>query len=106
MLKKKYRLNLSIRLESPELFKNSFFTLLASKNGLKYSRFGFIASKKNDKRAVARNKVKRTFARCLQKESIKPGNDMIFVIKREAFAKTEGSIGGKIKEVLKRGKFI
>lgn len=106
MLKKKYRLNLSIRLESPELFKNSFFTLLVSKNRLSYSRFGFIASKKNDKRAVLRNKVKRIFARCLQNESIKSGYDMIFIIKKEAFSKSEELIGSKIKEVLKRAKYL
>lgn len=106
MLKKKYRLNLSIQLKSPELFKNSFFTLLVSKNGLEYSRFGFIASKKNDKRAVARNKVKRIFGLSLKEHNIKPGYDMIFIIKKEALGKTGDEVGKKIAEVLKKGKFI
>lgn len=106
MLKKKYRLNLAIQLKSPELFKNSFFTLLVARNELKYSRLGFIASKKNDKRAVARNRVKRIFGLCLKKEKVKPGFDMIFIIKKEAFAKTSQEIQEKIHEVLKKGNFV
>ncbi len=106
MLKKKHRLNLAIRLSSPEFYKNSFFTLLVSENGLSHSRFGFIASKKNDKRAVLRNRIKRIFSASLQKENIKPGFDMIFVIKKEAFLKPKEATEEKIRDTLKKGKFI
>lgn len=107
MLKKKQRLNLAIRLESPELFKNSFFTLLVSKNGLSYSRYGFVASKKNDKRAVERNRVKRLFSSVLQKEiKIKSGYDMIFILKKDSFLKKPDEVEVKITEVLKKRRFI
>jgi ribonuclease P protein component len=106
MLKKKYRLNLAIKLSDPEFFKNSFFTLLVSKNNIGKSRFGFIASKRDDKRAVGRNRVKRVFSQILRSQNVKPGYDMIFLIKKESFQKTSEQISQKIDEVLEKGKLI
>src|SRR3989344_8925245 len=55
------------RLVSGVRFKNSYsfsvpqFILKERKNGLLLNRFGIVVSKKIDKRAVVRNKIKRTF---------------------------------------------
>ncbi len=42
-------------------FGNRSFTLLARENGLGYARLGLAISKKNAKRAIDRNRIKRYF---------------------------------------------
>jgi len=105
MLKKKYRLNLSAKLESPTFFRTPFFTLLVSKNNLPYNRYGYIASKKNSKKAVERNRAKRVFRALVEKENIKEGFDMLFILKKEAFEKESG-LSENIQETLRKAKFI
>lgn len=55
-------------------------------NNLRVSRFAFLASKKLFPRAVQRNLIKRQFREALrqQLDIIKPGSDIILVIKGDA----------------------
>lgn len=84
MLKRKYRLSAKIRFLKGQSFNTPFFILRASRNELDYNRYGFVVSKKIDKRAVIRNKVKRTFRLCIENilDEIKSGYDMLFIVKR------------------------
>jgi len=58
--------------------------LKVSENGLRVSRFGFVVSKKVDKRAVVRNKIKRILRSFVQEnlKNIRPGFDFLFVSKK------------------------
>lgn len=66
-----------------QFFKD--FSCLYLPNNLEIPRFGFIISKKIDKRAVVRNKLKRVFCQAVQQNlaQFKPG-DYLFLVKRSA----------------------
>lgn len=57
--------------------------LKIAKNGKDLSRFGFVISKKVDKRATVRNRIKRKLRNCLEEkmEKISKGYDFLFIIK-------------------------
>lgn len=105
MLKKRYRLKGAI---SPRalLVHTQFFTLRFSPNGTTQSRFGFVVSKKVDKRATVRNRSKRKIRACIETilDKIKLGYDMMFFLKKEI---AEGeNICSIVEEVLKKEKII
>ncbi len=83
MLKRKFRLPKE-RLRAKKSLNFRDFVLKTSENNLGLSRFGFVVSKKIDKRAVARNKAKRFFRAYIEEnlEKIKPGYDFLFILKR------------------------
>ncbi|MBI2074749.1 MAG: ribonuclease P protein component [Candidatus Levybacteria bacterium] len=85
MLKKVYRLPASVKRKFSQSFTTPFFLLRIAKNGLPINRYGFVISKKVDKRATARNKAKRALRSCIEKmlKDINSGNDMLFFIKKE-----------------------
>lgn len=86
MLKKKYRLPAAIRLKKARKISSRYFFLNTGESGLSYSRFAFVVSKRVDKRAVIRNKIKRKVTEAIngQLERIKAGIDMIFIFRKEA----------------------
>jgi ribonuclease P protein component len=62
MLAKKYRLPIQTVLnKSGRSFKSSHFLFKSFFNKLKFNRFGVVISKKIDKRAAERNRLKRIF---------------------------------------------
>jgi len=72
-------------------FKKKFLYLKINKNGLEFTRFGFVVSTKVSKKAVERNRLKRIFRDIVRKnlERVVPGLDAVIVanpgieIKRE-----------------------
>ena len=85
-----------------------FFILKVSKSKLSYSRFGFVVSKKIDKRAVVRNSLKRKIRSCLEQnfEKIKPGYNMLFLLKKEAVNKSAEELCLEVNSVLKAQKLL
>lgn len=83
MLKKQFRLPASIKLQSSRSFNTTIFSLRTAKNNLEYSRFGFVVGKNVDKRATARNRIRRLFRSCIEelKTEIQDGYDMLFFLK-------------------------
>ncbi len=108
MLKKKYRLSARVRLERPLVFQALFFTLRVSKNNFPYSRYGFVVSKKVDKRAVVRNSVKRKIRAYIEavQEKVSGGNDMLFHIKKRATQVENTSLYREIEQVLRKEKLL
>lgn len=98
------------RLISGASFNNSYsfsvpqFVLKERKNGLLINRFGIVVSKKIDKRAVLRNKIKRFFRSVLVNlnKNTTPGHDMLFIVKIGALGKTEEEIQLSIKNALEK----
>lgn len=86
MLKKKYRLPSSIRLEKAITKSFKYFVLKTAASALPYPRFAFVISKKVDARAVFRNKIKRemTGAVAGMIDRIIEGKDLLFILKRDA----------------------
>lgn len=108
MLKREYRLGSKITVKFTNSYFLPYFLLKTSKNNLFYNRFRFIVSKKVSKKAVDRNKLKRTFSACLEDifNDIKTGNDFVFWVKKEALGVPKETICLNIKNVFIKGGFI
>lgn len=83
MLKRRNRLSKNFFQGSRKL-TSELYNLKISPNGESVSRFGFVVSKKIDKRAVARNRIKRKFRNCIEKNlgKIASGYDFLFILKK------------------------
>ncbi len=94
MLKKKYRLLKETKFNKEDLYTSPFFVLRLAKNEKSFNRFGFVVSKKIDKRATARNRIKRQIRVCIEDnfDKIKPGYDMLFILKKNILGKTTKEI--------------
>lgn len=84
MLPKSQRLPHSVRLHVPRSLRTEFFTVKTAPNNLSISRFGVVISKKVDKRAVVRNRMRRLIhqAICEQLSSTLPGQDTLFMVQK------------------------
>ena len=102
------------RLVSGVRFKNSYsfsvpqFVLKVRKNGLLLNRFGIVVSKKIDKRAVVRNKIKRTFRYALVdlNKNMTSGHDILFIVKVGTISEKKEEIQLAIKNALGKAGFM
>lgn len=108
MLKRKYRLNFKTKPKFTKSINSPFFTLKIAQNQFSYNRYGFVISKKIDKRAVVRNKIKRIFHNCTGSflGEIKTGYDMVFLIKRGVFNIPKDRFCLLIKEIFAKEGFL
>lgn len=83
MLKKEFRLPKG-HFKSEKVLSSPVYVLKLAKNGKPFSRFGVVVSKKVDKRATVRNRIKRKFRSCIESSlaSIVAGYDFLFVFKK------------------------
>jgi ribonuclease P protein component len=104
MLKKKHRLLKETKFNKRPFFVCPIFILKITKNEKAFSRFGFIVSKKIEKRATARNRVKRQIRNCIETDldKIKPGYDMLFLLKKDILNKSTKEISEATLEELKK----
>lgn len=83
MLKKQNRLPADESFSGERIFSSPFFLAKLKKNSLKDPRFGFVVSKRVEKRAVARNRLKRLLSNTVQEEFLNDaGYDMLIIIKK------------------------
>lgn len=108
MFERKYRLLAKTSFSGAKVLDAPTFKLKILENNLLYNRFGFVVSKKVDKRAVVRNRTKRRFRSCLENMSakIRTGNDMLFSIKKEAMGKKTSEQCLLVKTMLKKEGFL
>ena len=86
MLPAKHRLPALKKLQHPTTFATQYFRVAVANNGLSYSRFGFVVSKKIDKSAVVRNRLKRVLRElAYQYKDKQPGRDMLFIVTKNFF---------------------
>lgn len=85
MLKKQFRLPANTNFENSLKLKAPGYIIKVKKNNLDYSRFGFVVSKKIDKSAVKRNKIKRFFRSCIEinQDIIEKGKDFLFILNKK-----------------------
>lgn len=108
MLSKEFRLPSSIKLSHTRFFRNALFGVKYASNDLSVSRFGFVVRKSVDKRAVARNRIRRLFRSCIEelREKIVPGYDMLFFLEKGIIDKTQGDLCQELEEIFKQQKLI
>jgi len=85
-------------------FSTQFFLIKVIENGLGLNRFGIIVSKKIDKRAVARNRIKRLISSCIEElyKDMGFGYDMLFIVKRSALGKTREEFLEAMKDIFRK----
>lgn len=66
-------------------FERDFLFLKIKKSNSKKSKFGFVISRKINKKAVARNKIKRRLRGIIKGEisKIEPGVDAVLIVKKD-----------------------
>lgn len=71
------------------------------------SRFGVVISKKIDKLAVSRNRIKRAITESIRRnmQDIEKGYDVLFLVKKSLASETTESIMNKTQSWLKQAKF-
>lgn len=108
MLKKKYRLLKETKFDKKDLYASPFFVLKFAKNEKSFNRFGFIVSKKIDKRATVRNRGKRKIRVCIETnfDKIKPGYDVLFILKKQILSKTTKEISELTLRELEKQKLL
>lgn len=108
MLKKEFRLNRQEKLIFTNSINSPFFTLKTVKSNRVHNRYGFVISKKIDKRAVVRNRIKRVFRTCIERslKDIKPGFDMLFIIKKSISSIPERDYCPGIKNAFEKGQLL
>ena len=108
MLKRKYRLSAGNRLQQPSVIHTQFFTLNVAKSSLPYNRYGFVISKKIDKRASVRNKAKRKLRWCVEKiqERVPGGHDMIFYLKKNVIQTPSSTLCSQMEHIFKKEKLL
>ena len=108
MFKKENRLVRGVRFNNSYSFSVPQFVLKVRKNGLLLNRFGIVVSKKIDKRAVVRNKIKRIFRNALLNlnKNMILGHDILFIVKIGVLNKTKEEIQLSIKRTLEKAGLI
>lgn len=108
MFKRENRLIARVRFNNSYSFSVPQFVLKERKNGLLLNRFGIIVSKKIDKRAVVRNKIKRIFRQALGElnKNMKSGHDMLFITRIGVLSKTKEENYSIIKNTLEKSGFM
>jgi len=91
MFKRENRLVFGTKFNNSQSISIPQFNLKVKKNEMGINRFGIVVSKKVDKRAVIRNKLKRIFREALIElsKTMPSGHDILLITKKEALGKTK-----------------
>ena len=73
------------------------------KNDLSQNRFAFLVRKTVDKRAVARNRIRRVFRSCIEEllVEINLGYDMLFFLEKGIMEKSQKELCAELKVFLR-----
>ncbi|MGI8420171.1 MAG: ribonuclease P protein component [Candidatus Levyibacteriota bacterium] len=104
MLAREYRLPATVKLTKAQFLRTPLFSFKFSKNNLPKSRFGFVVRKSVDKRAVARNRIRRLFRSCIEalQKDILPGYDMLFFLEKGIIDKQQADLCQELQTTLKQ----
>lgn len=104
MLDKKHRLPKFINFSDRQVVSSQAFLIKEKDNQLKDSRFGIIVSKKIDKSAVGRNKIKRLIRDSIQEFliDIKKGKDVLIISRTGVRDRSQGEVSKLLAKVFKK----
>jgi len=84
---------------------NRFLVLRTLPNGLPYSRYGFVVSKRLGK-AVVRNRMRRRLRESLRPLAVHSGWDLVFLARAPAAAVTYEQLREALVELLSRARLL
>jgi ribonuclease P protein component len=104
MLATKNRLPVCILGLIGRTLRAKYFTIKISHNSVINSRVGIIVSKRVDKRAVVRNRVRRRIAAIMYEllPGVQAGYDMLFIVNKELIILSQKDLIQEIKLVLSK----
>ena len=104
MLNKKNKLPIKGRLNTLTTIVSPLFIVKIAKNQEEKNRFAIIVSKEVDKRAVYRNKLKRSISEGIKgvMEELKQGHDFLIISKKAALAKNAYDIEQELRKLFKK----
>lgn len=104
MLRKSYRLPRK-KIVFSNTIQNPYCTIKASKNGEIGSRFGIVVSKRVEKKAVGRNRIKRKLRKFIEmdRERLLQGMDFLFIIRKNWLAEEEKAVKTVQESLRKEG---
>jgi ribonuclease P protein component len=108
MLKKFQRLSKVINFKKAKTISSPFLTIKFFENGEDVTKFAFVISKKIDKRAVIRNKLKRILSKQVEEilEKIKTGQSIVIITKPGVLEKDSKELGLILKELLDKADLL
>ena len=108
MFKRENRLVAGVNFKNSYSFSVPQFTLKEKRNGLLLNRFGIVVSKKIDKRAVVRNRIKRIFRAALidLNMNMNPGHDILFITRVGIIGQTKEQARVLIEDSLQKAGLI
>jgi ribonuclease P protein component len=108
MLDKKHRLPARVSFKNAESFSSGLLVIKTKNNKTGFPRFGIVISKKTEKKAVERNRVKRQIRKSVEEliPKINSGKDFLIIVKRGLAQKSTGEILSLLKGLLKKEKNI
>ncbi len=97
-----------VQLVNPRIITTPYFLLRVAKNNLSLTRYRFTVSKKVDKRAVVRNKLRRKMSSCIQamQARIVTGFDMAFSLHKQALLQDRQSMYDFLEATFKKNKLL
>ncbi len=104
MFKKGLRLPKNIRFTKENQISSNFFLIKIAENKTDSKRFAIIVSKKIDKRAVVRNKIKRRVRNCIEENEkyLSIGKDMLIITRPNIKDARSEEICETLKEIFKK----
>jgi ribonuclease P protein component len=108
MLARKYRLPSSVRLKQASVIRTPLFSLRFISNQLPLCRFGFVVSKRIDKRAVIRNRTKRILRACFEAQLPRfiPGRDYVIIAQQRLDTVQRQKLEKQVIEVLEHNQLV
>ncbi|MEK7502258.1 MAG: ribonuclease P protein component [Patescibacteria group bacterium] len=104
MFKKGLRLPKNIRFTKENQISSNFFLIKIAENKTEYKRFAVVVSKRIDKRAVIRNKIKRQIRRCIEenKNDLPSGKDILMIVRPKIKDRQIEEICESVKKLFKK----
>lgn len=104
MLPRKYRLPATQRMGKTSRYITSYFTLKVAVNDVGTPRFAAVVSKKIDKRAVVRNRIRRQFQACFLEvlPSLAANVDILCIASKNCLDVSTHELCGELLKVLSR----
>lgn len=102
MFARKFRLPSSVVFSAKPFLATSFCIVKKKENRLIHNRYGFIVSKKIDKRSTVRNRIKRVFRSCFEilNAQMSQGEDFLVIARKEAMGKTTEQMVSSLGKLL------
>ena len=88
-----------------KLIKGSLLSIRQIPNGLNFSRYGFIVSKRVGK-AVVRNRIKRLLREIVRQAPLKPGWDVVFFTRPAVAGTSYNDLRNLILSLLSRAQLL